>query len=133
MAPKPVWSITVRLEVADNKRDLTLFNMAVDSKLGGCDLFDLKVGDDFAGSHVRDRASVTQSKAGKPVRLEITGKTHQSLERWIADPEMSGAEFLWPIRLHAARHLSTRQYARIMRAWVISIDLEPSAYCTHPI
>lgn len=44
---------------------------------------------------------------------------------------MTGAEFLWPSRVHGSPHLSTRQYARIMRGWVISIGLEPSGYGTH--
>lgn len=131
LAPKHVWSIRVRLEMANNKRDLALFNTAIDSKLRGCDLVGLKVRDVFAAGHVKDRASVTQSKTGKPVRFEITDTTRQSLEQWIADPEMIGSEFLWPSRLHASPHLSTRQYARIMREWVTSIGLEPSAYGTH--
>ena len=131
LAPKHVWSIRVRLEMADNKRDLALFNTAIDSKLRGCDLIGLKVRDVFAAGHVKDRASVTQSKTGKPVRFEITETTRQSLERWILDPEMIGSEYLWPSRLHASPHLSTRQYARIMREWVICIGLEPSAYGTH--
>ena len=74
---------------------------------------------------------MTQSKTGKPVKFEITETTRQSLERWIADPEMLGVEFLWPSRLHGSPHLSTRQYARILRGWVTSIRLEPSAYGTH--
>lgn len=131
LAPKHVWSIRVRLEMANNKRDLALFNMGIDSKLRGCDPVCLRVRDVFAAGHVKERASVTQSKTGKPVRFEITETTRHSLERWIADPEMVGSEFLWPSRLHASPHLSTRQYARIMRDWVTSIGLEPSAYGTH--
>jgi site-specific recombinase XerC len=131
LAPKHVWSIRVRLEMADNKRDLALFNTAIDSKLRGCDLVGLKVRDVFAAGHVKDRASVTQSKTGKPVRFEITETTRHSLEKWIADPEMTGSEFLWPSRLYASPHLSTRQYARIMREWVTCKGLEPSAYGTH--
>ncbi len=131
LAPKHVGSIRVRLVMADNKRDLALFNTAIDSKLRGCNLAGLKVRDVFAAGHVKDRASVTQSKTGKPVRFEITETTHHSLEKWIADPEMTGSEFLWPSRLHASPHLSTRQYDRIMREWVTCIGLEPSAYGTH--
>jgi len=131
LLPKHVWSIRVRLEMADNKRDLALFNMAIDCKLRGCDLVRLKVNDVYAAGRVRDRASVTQSKTGKPVRFEITETTRLSVERWIRDPEMIGCEFLWPSRVHASPHLSTRQYARIMRDWVSSIGLEPSAYGTH--
>ncbi len=128
---KHVWSVRVRLELADNKRDLALFNMAVDSKLRGCDLVCLRVRDVFVAGRVKERASMTQSKTGKPVKFEITETTRQSLERWIADPEMLGVEFLWPSRLHGSPHLSTRQYARILRGWVTSIGLEPSAYGTH--
>lgn len=117
--------------MADNRRDLALFNTAVDSKLRGCDLVCLKVRDVFAAGRVKERASFTQSKTGKPVRFEITETTRQSLERWIADPEMLGLEYLWPSRLHHSPHLSMRQYARILREWVTSIGLEPSAYGTH--
>lgn len=131
LLPKHVWSIRVRLEMADNKRDLALFNMAIDSKLRGCDLVCLKVRDVFAAGRVKERTSVTQSKTGKPVRFEITETTRQSLENLIADPEMIGSDYLWPSRLHASPHLSTRQYARILREWVTSISLEPSAYGTH--
>lgn len=131
LLPRHVWSIRVRLEMAGNARDLALFNMAVDSKLRGCDLVGLRVRDVFAAGRVKERASVIQSKTGKPVRFEITETTRLSLERWIRDPEMIGLEFLWPSRIHGSPHLSTRQYARIVRSWVTSLGLEPSAYGTH--
>jgi site-specific recombinase XerC len=126
LAPKHVWSIRVRLEMAGNRRDLALFNSAIDSKLRGCDLVRMKVRDVYAAGTVKERTSIVQSKTGKPVRFEITETTRHSLQRWIAASEMTGAEFLWPSRVHGSPHLSTRQYARIMRGWVISIGLEPS-------
>lgn len=125
-----VGSIRVQLEMADNTRDLALFNLAVDSKLRGCDLVALRVRDVFAAGRVKERASMAQSKTGKPVRFEITETTRQSLDRWIREPEMIGLEFLWPSRIHGSPHLSTRQYARIVRGWVTSLGLEPSAYGT---
>jgi integrase len=131
LMPRHVWSIRVRLEMAGNSRDLALFNMAVDSKLRGCDLVALRVRDVFAAGRVKERASMIQSKTGKPVRFEITETTRQSLDRWIRDPEMIGLEFLWPSRIHGSPHLSTRQYARIVRGWVTSLGLEASAYGTH--
>jgi site-specific recombinase XerD len=115
LLPRHVWSIRVRLEVAGNARDLVA----------------LKVRDVFAAGHVKERASMIQSKTGKPVRFEITDTTRQSLDRWIRNPEMIGLEFLWPSRIHGSVHLSTRQYARIVRGWVMSLGLEPSAYGTH--
>lgn len=131
LAPKHVWSIRVRLEMAGNLRDLALFNTAIDSKLRGCDLVRMKVRDVYAAGSAKERTSVIQSKTGKPVRFEITETTRHALQRWIADSEMTGSEFLWPSRVHGSPHLSTRQYARIMRGWVISIGLEPSGYGTH--
>ncbi|MFO1144282.1 MAG: tyrosine-type recombinase/integrase [Amaricoccus sp.] len=131
LQPKHVWSIRVRLEMADNPRDLALFNMAIDSKLRGCDLVRLRVKDVFAAGRVRERASITQRKTARPVRFEITELTRQSLEPWIANPEMLGADYLWPSRFHDSPHLSTRQYARILRGWVTSIGLDSNSYGTH--
>ena len=115
LLPRHVWSIRVRLEMASNARDLALFNMAVDSKLRGCDLIALRVRDVFAAGCVKERASMIQSKTGKPVRFEVTETAHSSLACWVRDPEMIGLEFLWPSRIHGSPHLSTRQYARIVR------------------
>ena len=131
LLPKHVWAIRVRLEIADNTRDLALFNMAVDSKLRGCDLVRLKVADVFSAGQMKERTSVLQSKTQKPVRFEITEGTRKSISRWLDDPMMFGSEFQWPGRFHDRRHISTRQYARLVRGWVKSIGLEPSSYGTH--
>ena len=131
LLPKHVWAIRVRLEIAENHRDLALFNLAIDSKLRGCDLVKLKVADVFAAGQVKERASIVQSKTQKPVRFEITEGTRKSLFRWMEEPLIIGSEFLWPGRFHERLHISTRQYARLVRDWVKSIGLEPSAYGTH--
>lgn len=68
LLPRHVWSIRVRLEMTDSARDLALFDMAIDSKLRGCDLVAMRVRDVFAAGQVKERASMTQSKTGKPVR-----------------------------------------------------------------
>jgi len=131
LLPKHVWAIRVRLEISENTRDLALFNMAIDSKLRGCDLVSMKVADVFTASQMKERASVLQSKTQKPVRFEITEGTRKSVVTWLKDPMMVGSEFLWPGRFHDRYHFSTRQYARLVRDWVKSIGLEPSAYGTH--
>jgi len=112
---KHVWAIRVRLELAKNVRDLVC----------------LKVVDVFAAGHVKERSSILQSKTKTPVRFEITGGTRAAVQAWIASPAMIGPEFLWPGRFHDRLHISTRQYARILKEWVASIGLEPSAYGTH--
>ena len=80
---------------------------------------------------VKERASILQSKTRSPVRFEITDGTRKSLAAWMAHPLMIGHEFLWPGRFHERPHISTRQYARLLKDWVKSIGLEPSAYGTH--
>lgn len=131
LKPKHVWAIRVRLELAENHRDLALFNMAIDSKLRGCDLVRMKIADVTASGQIKERASVLQSKTKNAVRFEITEGTRASLIRWMQDPQMAGSAYLWPGRFHARPHISTRQYARIVRDWVTSIGLEESAYGTH--
>ena len=131
LLPKHVWAIRVRLEIAENIRDLALFNMAVDSKLRGCDLVRMKVADVYSAGQMKERASVLQSKTKKPVRFEITDGTRKSVTKWLDNPQMIGSEFLWPGRFHDRLHISTRQYARLVQDWVKSIGLEPSAYGTH--
>jgi hypothetical protein len=72
LRPKEVWAIRVRLQLERRKRDLALFNLAIDSKLRGCDLVRLQVSDVCVGSRVQDRATVVQQKTGRPVQFEIT-------------------------------------------------------------
>lgn len=118
MKPKHVWAIRVRLELADNQRDLALFNLAIDSKLRGCDLVKMKVIDVMASGQIKERASVFAKQTQKPVRFEISEGTRASLQKWMQDPLMVGSEYLWPGRFPERLHISTRQYARIVRDWV---------------
>jgi site-specific recombinase XerC len=131
LQPKHVWTIRVRREIADNIRDLALFNMAIDCKPRGCDFVRLKVRDVFVSGHMKERASFMQSKAQRPVQFEFTEQTRKTVQRWIESPATFGCDDLWPSRFHDSPHLSTRQYARILRGWVTLIGLEPSAYGTH--
>ncbi|MGB3625026.1 MAG: tyrosine-type recombinase/integrase [Henriciella sp.] len=131
LLPKHVWAIRVRLELAEKLRDLALFNMAVDSKLRGCDLVRLQIADVFVADRMKERTTIVQSKTDRPVQFEITETTRQSVHAWIASPAMIGSTYLWPSRFHASPHISTRQYGRMLKAWVAAIGLEPSAYGTH--
>jgi integrase len=131
LLPKQVWAIRARLELASNLRDLALFNVAIDSKLRGCDLVSLKVIDLLRDGRVRERVSIVQSKTNKPVQFELAENTRETVTNWIKSPEMIGCQFLIPSRFHDRPHISTRQYGRLVRDWVVSIGLEPSGYGTH--
>lgn len=131
LLPKQVWAIRARLELASNLRDLALFNMAIASKLRGCDLVQVRVADLVIGDRVRDRVTVIQSKTNRPVQFEVSENTRDSIWNWVSSPQMLGCAYLFPSRLHDRPHVSTRQYARLVRDWVSSIGLDPSGYGTH--
>lgn len=133
LLPRQVWAIRTRLELKGNLRDVALFNVAIDSKLRGCDLVKLNVADLINADQVRQRVSVIQSKMNKPVRFELTENTRNSIIQWVAAPEMIGHRFMFPSRFHDRPHISTRQYGRLVRDWVASIGLEPSGYGTHSL
>ena len=133
LLPKQVWAIRARLELAGNLRDLALFNVAIDSKLRGCDLVRLKVRHLVSSERVRERVTIVQSKTGQPVQFELTENTRDSVATWMGSPEMLRTEFMFPSRFHDRPHISTRQYGRLVRDWVTAIGLEPSGYGTHSL
>lgn len=128
---KDIWAIRVRLQIAEAARDLALFDLAIDSKLRACDLTKLRVRDVGHGQHVSSRAIVMQQKTQRPVQFEITEQTRIALEAWIHQAHLHSEDCLFPSRLHASQHLSTRQYARIVKAWIKAIGLDPALYGTH--
>jgi integrase len=133
LQPKEVWAIRVRLQLAKRTRDLALFNLAIDSKLRGCDLVHLKVADVFQMGEVRARASVIQKKTGVLVRFEIAPATRETLGSWARKAGLSDRDWLFPSRIHACPHLTTRQYQRLVKGWVASIGLDPDRYGSHSL
>lgn len=131
LKPPEVWAIRVRLQLADNKRDLALFNLAVDSKLRGCDLLRIRVSDLQLGSEIRNRAKIVQSKTGTPVQFEVTKCTRAAVADWCGFKGLQPHDWLFPSRKNRNRHLTTRQYARLVDSWIASIDLPRSSYATH--
>ena len=130
---KEIWAIRVRLQLAERRRDLALFNLAIDSKLRGCDLVRFHVCDVAHGSRVGSRATIVQRKTGRPVQFEITGQTRDAIAAWIERARLREDQFLFPSRMRWSPHLSTRQYARIVKSWITSIGLEPNEYGTHSL
>ena len=55
---KEIWAIRIRLQMDHRARELALFNLAIDSKLRGCDLVGLLVHDVFQGGQIAARAIV---------------------------------------------------------------------------
>ena len=100
---RDIWAIRVRLELPDRKRDIALFNLAI----------------------------VMRQKTRRPVQFEITEPTRKSVVAWIRHAALKTDDFLFPSRIQQSAHLSTRQYARIVGAWIREIGLDARAYGTH--
>jgi integrase len=126
-----IWAIRIRLEITNNIRGLALFNLALDSKLRSCDLVKLKVRDVAHGSTILKRTMVLQQKTSQPVQFEITEHTRQAVLNWIELKQLKSDDFLFPSRVNPSEHLSTRQYARIVKHWAELIGLSPNDYGTH--
>ncbi len=130
---KEIWSIRTRLQVSHNIQELALFNMAIDSKLRGCDLVRLRVSDISHGLHISKRAMIIQQKTGRSVQFELTEQTRDAAEKLIKHANLGGNDYLFKSQFKKSEHLSTRQYARIVKKWVLDIGLDPYEYGTHSL
>ncbi|MNM10360.1 site-specific tyrosine recombinase XerC [compost metagenome] len=125
---KDIWAIRVRLQIAEDTRDLALFDLAIDSKLRACDLTKLRVRDVAHGEHVSSRAIVMQQKTQRPVQFEINSAGPTDLDT-SSPSAQRGLSFSKPATRLSA--YLTRQYARIVKAWIKAIGLDPAMYGTH--
>ncbi len=98
LQPKHVWLIRARLQGAGQARDLAMFNLAIDSKLRGCDVVALKVEDVAPHGSAIDRATVRQKKTGQPVRFEVTEQTRQAVDDYIRVTGRRPGHFLFSSR-----------------------------------
>ena len=128
-----IWAIRIRLQLANRRRDLTLFNLAIDSKLRACDLLCLRVSDVMVGGRIGSRAMIMQRKTQRRVQFEITARTREAVMDWMQTAELSASSYLFPSQLHSSLHLSTRQYSRMVESWVAGIGLDSTAYGTHSL
>jgi len=130
---KQIWAIRFFLDREGRLRDRALFDLAIDSKLRGCDLVKIKIGDVVAGSDIRTRAIVVQQKTGRPVQFELTADVRASLLMWLERQGGAVTDYAFPSRIDHTNHMSTRQYARIVDEWVTAIGLRRAEYGTHSL
>ena len=133
LKPKDVWAIRILLQIHGQMRDLALFNLAIDSKLRSCDLVALRVSDVVVAGSIRERAVIGQQKTGRPVQFELTEQTRDAVHAWIKQRSLCDSEYLFPGRVHTCLHLSTRQYARIVKQWAASVGLDAYKYGSHSL
>ena len=133
LQPKHVWAIRTKLQLDNRVRDLALFNIAIDSKLRGCDVVSLKVEDIAPHGYAIDRATVRQRKTGRPVKFEISVHTRQSIDAYLSTYPRTPSDYLFTGYRGMERPLTTRQYARLVSEWISDIGLDPTIFGTHSI
>lgn len=130
---RQIWAVRFFLDREGRMRDRALFDLAIDSKLRGCDLVKLKIGTLVTGHEIRTRAMVVQQKTGRPVQFEITTEVRASLLAWLQRRGGTVDDYAFPSRVDHTDHLSTRQYARLVDEWVTAIGLRREDYGTHSL
>jgi integrase len=134
LRPKHVWSIRTKLQIEGRVRDLAMFNLAIDSKLRGCDVVAVRVEDVAASGYTADRATVRQKKTGRPVKFELSEQTRQAVDDYLKAANKRPGEFLFTSRRRGPdRSMTTRQYARLVSEWIGSIGLDPRLFGTHSL
>jgi site-specific recombinase XerC len=133
LKPQQVWAIRFRLDQDLRLRDRAMFDLAIDSKLRGGDVVKIKIGDLVVGGRVRSRAIVVQQKTGRPVQFELLDSARSSILAWLERRGGTIDDFVFPSRTDHARHISTRQYARLVDEWVTGIGLRREDYGTHSL
>ena len=128
---RDIWAIRFYLDEHKRLRDRAPFDLAIDSKLRGCDLVKLRIGDLVSGGSFRERATVVQQKTGRPVQFEIMSEARKSLEAWLHRRGGGIGDFAFPSGIDYLWHLSTRQYARLVDEWVSTVGLDKREYGTH--
>jgi integrase len=114
-------------------RDLALFNLAIDSKLRGCDVVAIKVEDVAPNGYTMDRATVRQKKTGRPVKFELTDQTRQAVDDYLKAAGKKPGDFLFTGRRGFGQCITTRQYSRLLSEWIASIGLDPKLFGTHSL
>jgi integrase len=133
LRPSHVWSIRTKLQMQGRQRDLALFNLAIDSKLRGCDVVAVRVDDVAPSGYAMDRATIRQRKTGRPVRFELTDQTRMAIDEYLRLTGRKAGQFLFAGRGNSDKGLTTRRYARLVQEWVAGIGLDPAKFGTHSL
>lgn len=133
LTQKQIWAVRFFLDRERRLRDRALFDLAIDSKLRGCDLVKIRICDLISGADIRTRTLVIQQKTGRPVQFELTADVRASLQAWLERRSGTVGGYVFPSRIDHTGHLSTRQYARLVDEWVEAVGLRRAEYGTHSL
>ena len=129
---KHVWAIRGMLQNERNKRDLAMFNLAIDSKLRGCDVVTIKVDDIAPNGCAINRATVRQRKTGRPVRFELTEHTRQAVDDYLKLSRKKLGELLFTGPKSGVQHDAASVWA-LVPDWFTGVGLDAHLYGTHSL
>ena len=118
LRPKQVWAVRTTFQLEGRLRDLALFNLAIDNESCGCDLVSTRVEDVATRGYGVDRATIRQKKTGHPVKVGLTERPGESLDHYLAPFGARLRAYLFSGRGKSEKHMSTRQYARLLSDWL---------------
>ena len=126
-----IWRIRTRLEIENNLMQLTLLNLAIDSKLRASDLLALRICDVSSQDRIFNRVKHIQRKTDIEVQFEITTRTQQSLMKWILISALDASDFLFPSQRREQQPISYSYYRSLVRKWASDLGLDSHLYGTH--
>src|ERR1700741_3451200 len=133
LRPKHVWSIRTRLQMEGRTRDLAMFNLAIDSKLWGCDVVALRVEDVAPSGYAVDAPQCGRRRRVGPSEFEMTEQTRQAIDDYIKLAGKKPGEYLFSGHGRHNRCMTTRQYSRLVSNWLAAIGLDPHFFATHSL
>jgi site-specific recombinase XerC len=128
-----IWRIRTRLELEDRDKELTIFNLALDSKLRSCDLLKLKVRNVASGMRILPRVMILQQKTRHEVHFELSPRTQQTLYHWIFKRKLKPQDYLFSSNRNQGDHISYTQYERMVKRWASDLGLDRTQYSTHSL
>ena len=105
-------------QIEGRKRDLAVFNLAIDSKLRGSNVVRIKVEDVAPRRLIARRCA---KGTAHPVKFELTEHTRQAIDDFMKVAHKQPGEYLFTGRRGPGLNLTTRQYARLVSEWIASI------------
>lgn len=117
LKPKQIWGIRFYLNQRRRLRDRALFDLAIDSKLRGCDLVQMKIGDIVSGGQIQTLAIVMQQKTGRPVQFELLQDVRASLLAWAGSARRRSGV---PPELSELAEAGMAVFGQAMETWLVS-------------
>ena len=127
---------TLRKLVDEKPLQSLLLNLGVDLMLRSSDLLKLKVSDVINESGTpKTEVKVTQKKTGKTtLSIPLSPNSIKVIKRFLIDRQPDDYIFTGQMSHFTRKPISTQQYAKIVKKWMLSIGVEDvSQYSTHSL